>query len=112
MDFYHDTYLKSILEDDSISLASRVHIGFCSGKEVRLWLVAKPSIRLFRIAYFTFTSALHFCLGLIHPLASIIFMCECGQGLSAFGTHLVHCMFRGQRITTYDAIRDVMYACA
>ncbi len=36
--------------------------------------------------------------------------CECGHGLDAFGTHLAGCLFRGQRITTHDAIRDMMYA--
>jgi hypothetical protein len=29
MDFHHNTSLKSILEDDSISLTSRAHINSC-----------------------------------------------------------------------------------
>jgi hypothetical protein len=95
MDFYHNTSFKSILKDDSISLTSRTHIGFCSSKEVRPWLVAKSFIHLFHIAHFTFTLALHFCLGLIHPSASTIFMCECRHGLNASGTHLAHCLFGG-----------------
>jgi hypothetical protein len=39
MDFHHDTSLRSILEDDSISLTSRAHICFCLGKGTMLWLV-------------------------------------------------------------------------
>jgi hypothetical protein len=33
-----------------------------------------------------------------------------GHGLDAFGMHLACCLFRGQRITTHNAIRDIMYA--
>ncbi len=65
MDIHHDKSLKSILEDDSISLASRACICSCSGKGARLWLVVRPSIRSFRITHFTFTLALHFHLNLI-----------------------------------------------
>jgi len=39
MDFRHDTSFRSILEDDSISLASRAHIYSCSGKGAGLWLL-------------------------------------------------------------------------
>jgi hypothetical protein len=34
-------HLRSISEDDSISLASKVDIHFCSGNRVGLWLVVK-----------------------------------------------------------------------
>jgi hypothetical protein len=44
MDIYHDTSLRFILEEDSISLASKAHIHFCSSKGLGLWLVTKPSI--------------------------------------------------------------------
>jgi hypothetical protein len=37
-------------------------------------------------------------------------MCECGHRLDASNMQLVHCLFGSQRITTHDAIRDVMYA--
>jgi len=36
-------------------------------------------------------------------------MCECGHGLDAFGTHLGHCPFGGQWITTHHTIQNVMY---
>jgi hypothetical protein len=36
MDIHHDTFFRSILEDDSISLASRAHVHFCLGKGVVL----------------------------------------------------------------------------
>jgi hypothetical protein len=95
MDIHHDTSLTSILEDDSISLTSRAHIRSCSNKGARLWLIARPSICFFFIAHSTFTSTLHFCLGLIQPLESSLFMCECGHGLDASGTYLAHCPFKG-----------------
>jgi hypothetical protein len=65
MDIHHDTSFKFILEDDSISSTSKVHIHFCLGKGVRLWVVARLFICSFHIAQFTFTSMLHFHLGLI-----------------------------------------------
>jgi hypothetical protein len=65
MDIHHNTSLMFILEDDSISLASVAPICSCFGKGVGLWLVARPSICLFRIAHFTFISTLHFCLDFI-----------------------------------------------
>jgi hypothetical protein len=37
-------------------------------------------------------------------------MCECGHWLDAFGMHLIHCPFKGQRIITRDVIKDVVYA--
>jgi hypothetical protein len=93
MDIPHDTSLRSILEDDSISLASRTHICFCSNKGIGLWLIARPFIHLFYIAHSTFTLALHFHLGLIQPSACSLLTCECGHGLDAFNTHLVCCSF-------------------
>ncbi len=57
----------------------------------------------------TLTSTLHFHLGLIQPSTSNFFTCECGHGLDASGTHLVHCPFGSQWIVTHDAIRNVMY---
>jgi hypothetical protein len=65
MDIYHDTSLKSILEDNSISLASRTCIHSCLGKGVELWLVDKPSIHSFRITHYTFTPMFHFHFDLI-----------------------------------------------
>jgi hypothetical protein len=103
MEIHHDTSLKFILEDDSIFSTSKACIHFCS-EGAKLWLVVRPSICLFHIAHFTFTSTLHFCLSLIQPLTSYLFTCECGHGFDAFGTHLPHCQFGGQWITTHDAI--------
>jgi hypothetical protein len=88
MDIHHDTSLKSILEDGSISSTSKAHIHFCLGKGVGLWLVFKPSIHSFRITDSTFISTLHFCFGLIQPLAFSLFMCERGHKLDTFGMHL------------------------
>jgi hypothetical protein len=110
MNIHHDTSFKSILEDDSISLASRVRICSCSGKGAGLWLIARPSICSFHIAQFTFNSALRFHFSLIQPSTSNFLMCECGHGLDAFSTHLTHCMFGGQPIATHDTIRNIMYA--
>jgi hypothetical protein len=109
MDFHHNTSLKSILEDDSISLTSKVCIHSCLGKGVGLWLIIKPSIHSFRIAHSIFTSTLHFHLGLIWPSTFTLLMCECGHELDASNMHLVCCLFRGQWITTHDVIRNVMY---
>jgi len=39
-------------------------------------------------------------------------MCECGHGFDTSGIHLVHCPFRGQWITTHDAILNITYAFA
>jgi hypothetical protein len=110
MDFHHDTSLRFILEDDSISLASRTRICSYSGKGTRLWLVARPSICLFHISHFTFTSMLRFCFNLIQLSTFSFLTCEYGHGLNTFGVHLVHCAFRGQQITTHDTIQNVMYA--
>jgi hypothetical protein len=38
---------------------------------------------------------LRFRLSLIWPSTSNLFMCKCGHGLDAFGTHLTHSPFRG-----------------
>ncbi len=110
MDIHHDTSLGSILEDDSISSTFKTCIHSCLGKGVGLWLIVRPSIYSFHIAHSTFTSALHFHLGFIQLLTSNIFICECGHGLDASGTHLVCCPFGGQWIATHDAIWNVMYA--
>ncbi len=109
LDIHHDASFRSILEDDSMFLASKTCIRSCSGKGARLWLIVKPSI-CFLHYYFIFTSTLHFHRSLIQPLASSLFKCECGHDLDASNTCLAHCLFRGQRISTHDFIRDVMYA--
>ncbi len=93
MYIHHGTSIRFILEDDSISLASRIRIRSCSGKGARLWLIIRPFIYSFRIAHSTFTSTLHFHLGLIWPSTSNFFTCECGHELDASSTHLVHCPF-------------------
>jgi hypothetical protein len=54
-------------------------------------LVVRSSIHSFCITHFTFTSAMHFCLYLIKPLTSSLFMCECGHRLDTSNMHLVHC---------------------
>jgi hypothetical protein len=41
MDFHHDTSLRFILEDDSISFASKARICSCSDKGAGLLLVAR-----------------------------------------------------------------------
>jgi hypothetical protein len=43
MDIYHNTFLKFILEDDSIFSTSRARIHSCSDEGPGLWLVARPS---------------------------------------------------------------------
>ncbi len=103
MDIHHDTSLKSILEDDSISSTSKICICSCSSKGARLWLVVRPSIYSFHITHFTFTLVLCFCLDLIQPSTSKLFTCEYGHGLDTFNTHLT-CLFGGQRIATHDVI--------
>jgi hypothetical protein len=112
MDIHHDTSLKFILEDDSISLTFRVRIHFYSAKGIKLWLVIRPCIYLFHITHYTFSLALRFHLGLIQPSTFNLFTCEFGHGLDTFGTHLVCCSFGGQRITTHDVIWDIMCAFA
>ncbi len=108
----HNTSIKSILEDDSISSTSRTCIYCYSSKGAGLWLVANPFIHLFHIAHSTFTSTLYFRLDLIQPLTFSFLTCEYGHELDAFGTHLVHCPFGGQWIATHDTIQNVMYAFA
>ncbi len=110
INFHHDTSLRSILEDDSISSTSKACIHFCSGKGTGPWLVAKPCMCSFHIAHFTFTSMLRFHLNLIQPSTSSFFTCECEHRLDTFSTHLVHYMFGGQRIAAHDTIWNVMYA--
>jgi hypothetical protein len=65
MDIHHDTSFRSILEDDSISLASGIHICSCSDKRVGLLLIIRPSIRSFCITHFTFTSTFCFHFNLV-----------------------------------------------
>jgi hypothetical protein len=60
MDIHQDTSFRSILEDDSISFASKARICFCLGKGVGLWLIAKPSICSFRTLYFHFNYVFSF----------------------------------------------------
>jgi hypothetical protein len=94
MEIHHNTSLKSILEDDSISLASVAHI-CCLGKGARLWLVVRPFICSFHIAHSIFTLMLHFRRSLVKPSTFTFLMCECGHGLNAFSTHLACCPFEG-----------------
>jgi hypothetical protein len=110
MDIHHDTSFTYILEDGSISLASIANIRSCLCKGARLWLIVRPYICSFHITHFIFISALCIRFGLIQPLASNLLMCECGHGLDASSTHLVHCPFGSQQIATHDAIRDIVYA--
>jgi hypothetical protein len=104
MGIYHNTSLRYILKDDSISSTSRACICSCSSKRAGLWFVVRPSMCLFWITHSTFTSTLHFHLGLIQPSTFSFLTCECGQGLDAFGMHLAHCLFGGQQIATHDTI--------
>ncbi len=110
MDIHHDTSFGYIQEDDSISSTSKAHIYFCLNKKVGLQLIIRPSIHLFHITHSTFTSKLCFRLNLIQPSTSSLFMCECQHGLNTSGMHLACCPFKGQRITTHNTIKDVMYA--
>jgi len=55
MDSHHDTSVRSILEDDSISSTSKARICSCLGKGAGLWLIAMLSIYSFCIAHSTFT---------------------------------------------------------
>ncbi len=98
MDYHHDTSLKSILEDNSISSTSRTHIHSGSGKGAWLWLVVRPFIDSFHITHFIFTLTLHFRLDLIQPLTSSLFMSE----LDASSTHLARCSFGGQWICPHS----------
>jgi hypothetical protein len=96
IDIHHHTLFRFISKDDSISSTSKTYICFCLGKGEGLWLVARPSICLFRITQSIFTSTLRFHLNLIQSSASSFFTCECGHKLDAFGMHLVRCPFGGQ----------------
>jgi hypothetical protein len=60
MNIHHDTSLKFILKNDSISLTSKARFHSCLNKKARLWLVVKPSICSFHITHSTFTSTLCF----------------------------------------------------
>jgi hypothetical protein len=104
MDIHHNTSFRSILEDDFISLTSRIRIHFYSGKGARLWLITKPFICSFYIAHFFFTLALRFRFDLIQPSASNLLTCECGHELDTSSTHLTRCPFGGQWIATDDVI--------
>ncbi len=65
MDIHHDASFRFILEDDSISLASKTCIRSCSNKGIGLWLIIKSSISSFHIAHYIFTLMLYFHLSLI-----------------------------------------------
>jgi hypothetical protein len=106
MGIHHDTSVQFILEDDSISLTFKACIHSCLGKGVGLWLIVRPSIHLF-LAHSIFTLMLHF-----HFRTSSLLMCECRYGLNTYGTHLAHCLFKGQQIVTHDTIRYIKYAFA
>jgi hypothetical protein len=93
MDIHHDTSLRFILEDDSISSTSQAHISFYLSKGAKLWLITRPFIHSFYIAHSIFTLVLCFRFDFIQLLTSSFFMCECGHGLNASGTHLVCCPF-------------------
>jgi hypothetical protein len=65
MDIHHDTFHRSILEDNSISSIFKTHIHFVRTRGLNPWLIVMPSICLFHIAHFIFTSVVRFCFGLI-----------------------------------------------
>jgi hypothetical protein len=52
MDIHHNTSFSFILEDDSISSTSKTCIRFGASKGAGLWLIAKPFIYLFCIAFY------------------------------------------------------------
>jgi hypothetical protein len=108
MNIRHNTSLKSILEDDSISSTSIARMCSCLCKGVGLWLIVRPSIHSFRITHFIFILALHFRFNLIQPSTFNLFMCDYGHELETFSMHLTCCPFGGQRITTHDAIWNIM----
>jgi hypothetical protein len=112
MDFHHDTSLRSILKDDSISSTSKAHICSCSSKGAKLWLVVRSSMHSFHIAHSIFILALHFHLNFIQPLTYSLLMCECAHKLNTFSTHLSHYPFGGQWIITHNTIGSVIYAFA
>jgi len=106
IDTYHDTSLRSILEDDFIPSTSKACIHSCSGKGAGLWLVTKPFICSFRITHSTFTSTLCFRLGLIQPSTFSPLTYKCGHKLHTSNMHLVDCPFKGQQIITHDTIQE------
>jgi hypothetical protein len=101
MDIHHNTSVRSLLEDDSISLAFKACICSCLGKGVGLWFITRPSIHSFHIARSTFTSTLHFHLSLIQPLTFSFLTCDYGHGLDTFDMHIVCCPF-GQWMTIFE----------
>ncbi len=72
MDTHHDTSFRSILEDDSISLASKACICSCLGKGARLWLIIRPFICSFHITHFIFTSTCIF-ISVLFNLRHLVF---------------------------------------
>jgi len=109
MDIHHNTFFRSILENDSICLTSKTCIRSYLNKGARLRLITRSSTYSFCITHFIFTSTLHFCFNLIQPLTFSLLTCECGRGLNTSNTHLTHCSFEVQWITTHGTIRDIMY---
>jgi hypothetical protein len=90
MDIHHNKSLRSILEDDSISLASKACIRFCSSKGMKLWLIIRPSICSFHIALY-FHLNIVFLSQFDSTLTFSLFTCEC------FDTHFTQYPFKGNK---------------
>jgi hypothetical protein len=109
MDIHHDTSFRSVLEDDSFLMLLEptfAFVGAKGGAMVDYWAIYMYVPH--RTLYFHINN--NFCLSLIQPSKSSLFMCECGHGSNASGTHLTCCPFKGQQIATHNTIKDVMYA--
>ncbi|KAG6546715.1 hypothetical protein Mapa_011904 [Marchantia paleacea] len=87
--------LHSLLVDPTIPRTTRARLRSCSGKDAGLWILARPCIRAFRLAPSTFSTAMRFRLGLVHPSTSSLLICECGITLEAAEVHMIRCPFGG-----------------
>jgi hypothetical protein len=108
MDIHHDTSFKFILEDDSISSASRAHIRSSSCKGVGLWLVVNH-LSIHFTSHILFSPQRYVFISIWFSLRNLL-MCECEHRLDAYGTHLARYLFRGQWIITHGTIWNVMSA--
>ncbi len=80
MNFHHDTSLRSILENDSISSSSRAHICSCSGKGNKA-MVGCQAIYLFILHHtLYFHLSIAFSLQFDQPSTSSTFTCEWDMG--------------------------------
>ncbi len=80
------------------------------GPSVNTWLLTHPIIHFLCLPLDVFSTTLHIRLGFSHFLVFGVSNCICSQPLNLMGIHLLHCAHDGEKMVSYDVVRDAFVA--